>query len=296
VDGAGYFDGAVDMDSTLDVAGAVALASDVTLATDATGGNALAKNEFIGLPRIKNVGIGTMANGGTNTILTDIGDSETPATDWTAIDADVVMSNDGTYYRQGSASLKMAVSADADDGDGCVNALASGDQNWTDDEGFGFWFYTTKALAAGDITLEIHDVTAGGGFTDVNVPEASANAWQWLECDVTLGNNNLKDAITDLKFTLSAAGAAKAAGGAFDVYFDFIVKWDVGEEETLGVEIPYDGVLSLTVIDATSGAASCANVTEYTDYFVHYQTGNDAIVIITDQSDADKVGLALIAY
>jgi hypothetical protein len=29
---------------------------------------------------------------------------------------------------------------------------------------------------------------------------------------------------------------------------------------------------------------------------VHYQSGNDAVVMITDQSDADKVGLALVAY
>lgn len=289
-------DGAVDMDSTLDVAGAVALASDVTLATDPTGGNAGAKTEYIGLPRIKNVGIGTMANGTTNTVLTDIGDSETPATDWTAIDADTVMSNDSSYYRQGTASLKMAIADTADDGDGCTNTLASGDQDWTDDEGFGFWIYSTEAITAANLTLQIHDATAGGGFTDVNLPAITADVWQWVELDVTLANNNLKDAVTDLSITLSAAGAAQAALGAFDVYFDFFVKWDVAEEETLGVAIPYDGVLSLTVIDATDAAASCANIVEYTDYFVHYQSGNDAIVIITDQSDADKVGLALVAY
>jgi len=87
--------------------------------------------------------------------------------------------------------------------------------------------------------------------------------------------------ITDLKFTLSAAGAAKAAAGAFDVYFDFIVKWDVAEEEALGVQIPYDGVLSLLVVDATDAGATTATLVEYTDYFSHYQSGNDAIVIIS---------------
>ena len=60
--------------------------------------------------------------------------------------------------------------------------------------------------------------------------------------------------------------------------------------------IPYDGVLSLAITDATSGASTNAVLAEYTDYFVHYQSGVDAIVIISDQSDADKTGLALIAY
>jgi len=272
------------------------LDEDATLSADATGGNALAKNEFIGLPRITMVALSTMANGTTNTVLTDIGDSETPATDWTAITGNTVMSNDGTYYRQGTASLKMAISSSAAVGDGCVNTLASGDQDWTADEGFGFWFYTTKALDAGDLMLEVYDATAGGGKTAVAVPAATVDSWQWLEVDVTLGADADKDVVTDLKFVLSAAGAAKAGAGAFDAYFDFIVKWDVDEEEALGQQIPYDGVLAVIMTDVTSAAASNSNLVEYTDYFAHYQTGNDAIVIITDQSDADKLGMALIAY
>jgi len=292
VDGAGYFDGAVDMDSTLDVAGAVALASDVTLATDATGGNALAKNEFIGLPRIKNVGIGTMANGTTNTVITDIGDSETPATDWTAIDGDVVMSNDGTYYRQGSASLKASITVTATAGDGCTNPLANGDQDWSDDEAVGMWIRTDTAFDADDLVLQITD---NGTDETITFPAvATTDVWSWIELNISGVANGDKDVITDLSIELNTG--SDLIGVASNIYFDFIVKWDVGEEETLGVEIPYDGVLSLTVIDATSSAASCANITEYTDYFVHYQTGNDAIVIITDQSDADKVGLALVAY
>lgn len=269
---------------------------DVTLSPDSSGGNAGAKNEYSGLPRIKLVGIGTMANGTTNTVITDIGDSETPATDWTAIDGDTVMSNDTTYYRQGTASLKMAVAQTATAGDGCTNALGSGDQDWTDDEAFGCWIYSDTALASGDLVLRIADATAAGGYTDVNFPAVTANSWQWAELDVTLGNNNLKDVITDLSIVLSSAGEAKAAAAAFNVYFDFFVKWDVAEEETLGAGIIQDGVLSVTVVDATDSGATSANLAEYTDYFVHYQSGNDAIVIMTDQSGADKVGLALIAY
>jgi len=268
---------------------------DVTVSADSTGGNALAKSEFIGLPRIKNVGIGTMVNGTTNTVITDIGDSETPATDWTAIDADTVMSNDGTYYRQGTASLKMAVAATADATDGCTNALATGDQDWSADESVGMWFYATTTLAAGDLTLIITDSVAGD--TSVNFPAyATANKWEWIEIDISGVADASKDVITDLSIELSAAGAVVAAGAAFDVYMDFIVKWDGADEDSLGAAILQDGVLSLTRIDATDAGATSANLVEYTDYFIHYQSGNDAVVMITDQSGADNVGLALIAY
>jgi hypothetical protein len=293
-------DGATDLDGALAISGAVTggstatFAGDVTVSAEATGGNALAINQFIGVPRITMVGIGTMANGTTNTVLTDIGDSETPATDWTAIDGDTVMSNDATRYRQGTASLKMAVASTADATDGTTNALASGNQDWTDDEAVGMWIYTTKALDAGDLVFIITDSVAGD--TSTNIPAVAVNTWTWVEVNISGVATASKDVITDLSIELSAAGEAKAAAGAFDVYFDFIVKWDVDEEEALGQSILQDGVMSLLMIDATSGAATSATLTLYTDYFVHYQSGTDAIVIISNQSDADKVGVALIAY
>jgi len=49
-------------------------------------------------------------------------------------------------------------------------------------------------------------------------------------------------------------------------------------------------------VDATDTGATSVNLVEYTDYFVHYQSGNDAVVMMTDQSGTDKVGLALVAY
>ena len=64
----------------------------------------------------------------------------------------------------------------------------------------------------------------------------------------------------------------------------------------MGRAILADGVLSVVVIDATSGGATSVTLTPYVDYFAHYQSGNDAIVMITNQSDTDKVGLVLVAY
>jgi hypothetical protein len=290
--------GAVTMDGALTASAGATFSGankDVTLSADSTGGNKMAVNQFIGVPRITLAGLGQIANGTTNTVITDIGDSETPATDWTAINANTTMSNNTDFFRQGTASLKMAVLATAVAGDGCTNALASGDQNWTDDEGFGFWFYTTKALEAGDLTLRIADATAGGGYTALDVPAATANSWQWLEINVSSANN-LKDVITDLSFNLSAAGQAKAVAGAFDVYFDFIVKWDVADEEALPQDIQTDGVLTVMSMTITDANAASANLTEYTHYFTNYQTSTDAIVPITDLSGTGIAYVALIAY
>lgn len=280
----------VTMDTGVTVSG-----GDVTLSVPTSNGNAGVVNQFIGIPRIKNVGIGTMVNGTTQTVTVDIGDSETPSVDWTAVDADVTVSDDGTYYRQGTASLKLVVATTADDGDGVTNALATGNQDYTDDEAVGFWLYATTTLAAGDLVFSITDSVAGETRTDVPV-YATANTWQWTEVDISGVANASKDVITDVGIELSAAGAAVAAGATFDVYVDQVIKWDVADEDSLGTAILADGALSITVIDATDGGATSVNLVEYTDYVVHYQSGNDAIVMITDQSGADRVGVVLVAY
>lgn len=267
---------------------------DLTLDTDATGGNALAKNEFIGLPRIKFAALSTMANGTSETSIVDYGDTQTPTDDWTAVDGSTTLSSDNTYFRESTHSLKMIVTTAATVNDGCTNPLGTGDQDWSDDESFGMWFYADRTLTAGDLVLHVTD---NASDDTVNFPAYStADTWEWIEINIGGIANGDKDIITDISIELSSAGETVAGGGEFIVYFDFMVKWDGAEEETLGEGIPYDGVLSLAMIDATSGAATTSVLTEYTDYFVHYQSGDDEIVIMSDQSDADKLGLAIIAY
>ena len=80
------------------------------------------------------------------------------------------------------------------------------------------------------------------------------------------------------------------------MYFDFVCAWDVGAEVALPYTVPYDGVLSVTKIDATTGAGVSVNLAQYTDYFINYQSGADAVVQMTDQSDANLSAIALIAY
>jgi len=83
---------------------------------------------------------------------------------------------------------------------------------------------------------------------------------------------------------MSAQG--ETALGAFTMYLDVAYVWDSVDEEALGVAIQQDGVLG--VINTESGAS----LVELTDYLVHYESGSDFIVYITDQSTADIAVLA----
>jgi len=62
--------------------------------------------------------------------------------------------------------------------------------------------------------------------------------------------------------------------------------WDSADEEALGVAIQQDGILG--VINTETGA----QLVELTDYLVHYESGSDFIVYITDQSSANIAVLA----
>jgi len=301
VDGAAYFDGAVDADSTADIAdtltlskgsgtalsvssgGSVAVASgDVTISGDSSNGNAGTRNEFIGLPRIRMKGLDQGTNGAAAGKTVDL-DDDTPSGEFVASDADVTVSDDATYYQEGAASLKIAFSTDSDEGDGAHDAVANLD--WTDDESMGFWFYADRTLTAGDLVV---DLTDDGGSQKTNIPAyATANTWVWVEITLPAGNAD-KDVISDISFELSAAGAAVAAGGAFNVYIDAMYKWDSTEEDALGAAILDHGVLG--VVDTENGD----DLVLYTEYFVHYESGNDYIVWITDESASDI--LVLYAY
>ena len=105
--------------------------------------------------------------------------------------------------------------------------------------------------------------------------------------------NTSKDVISSIGLDLSAAGAtAFAAGG--ECYFDFANKWDAPDEEALGIAIVEDGVVAVyTVITATGGDRTPLLLVDGTDYFIHYQSGNDFIVTITNQSTKSGWGWAV---
>lgn len=265
-----------------DAAGTVALTSqavDLTLTADSTGGNAGAKTEFIGLPRIKLIGGAQGTNPGSQTIaLAD----DSPEGEFAPVDASVTEAAEAAIYRHGAGSYEAAFAAGAAVGDGFLDAALGGNASWEDMESAGLLVYSTATWAAGDLTLVLTD---DGGAQTFNIPAlTTVNAWTWLEVDITALAAGTGDVISDVAILMSAQG--EGALGAFTMYLDIAYVWDSVDEEALGVAIQQDGVLG--VINTESGAS----LAELTDYLVHYESGSDFIVYITDQSTADIAVLA----
>jgi len=274
---------------TLSVAGATTLASDVTVSEEATGGNAGAKNEISGLPRVTLAALGAMTNGTTETTLY-IDDS--PAGEWSAVTAgtSVVVSGDTAIYRGGTTSLKAAFTVDAVADEGVTSAITPDDLEAN--ESIGFWVYSSVTLASGDLALELtDDAPAQRVFAIPAV--TTANKWHWVELDISALTGGTGNVISAVSVVLTSQG--ETALGAFNLYLDDMYKWDAADEITLGTAIIQDGVLSvLGVLTAAAGDNTMVALVEGTAYFVHYQASNDAIVMITDQSTYS--GMALVAY
>ncbi|MEM5787382.1 MAG: hypothetical protein AAGU11_08695, partial [Syntrophobacteraceae bacterium] len=264
---------------------------DIEVWSDATGGDKGARNTIQGLPKVKLVSLGTATDGtaaGKTLALMD----DTPAGEYAATDADVVCTDSTTHVRFGTNALKMAVTAAADTGDGCTDTGLTWD--FSSDESVGGWVYSTVDLVAGDLVVTFTD---DGGARAINIPVVSAGVWTYIDLttEITALADADKNSISAIKFGLSAAGAAKAATGAFDVYLDSWYKWDATEEEALGVNLVQDGVLSVVAVATLAASANTpTDLVEGTDFFVHYETGNDFLVWISNQSAASTV--AMVAY
>jgi len=253
------------------------LSGDLTVAPSATGGDNFNKNQISGLFKLTLVSLAAGTNGTTETTLyTD----DTPAGEWTALDADVVVSNSTTHVRVGSNALKLAFAATAIAGDGVESDITN--DNLESNESIGFWIYSDTALTAGWLTLVIDDTDAAPDLA-LNVPAVTAGAWQWVEIDISALAAGNGDVVDKIAFKLSTAGATGLA--VFNVWIDTMYKWDATDEDILGDSVMYDGVLSVLSLDtANTGTHTFGNVSEHTDYFVNYQSGNEVLVWITDQS------------
>lgn len=300
------FDGAVDMDSTLDVAGAVDLAStlevasvitaagnvtldngDLTVEAEETGGNAGAKNQLIGLPRITAVGLLTGTNGTTeSTAYIDA----TPTGEWAEIDSGtaVAITADTTTYRATTNSVKIAYTAAYTVGDGVYGTIAQDDLSGN--ESIGFYLRSSVATSAGDFKLTLDDTN--GTDQSYDVPAVAADTWTWVEIDISACNANC-DTVDGIKFTSTLSESLNL--GAHNVWLDAMYKWDSTDEEALGQAILQDGVLFVLASPvAAAGLNTSAALVEWTDYIVNYQTGSDVIVWLSDQSA--NANTAFIAY
>ena len=269
-----------------DATGTVALtsqAADMSITAVADGGNAGVKNEYSGLPRIKLVGGAQGTNPAAQT-LSLVDDSATG--EYAPVDADVTEAEGSVagIYKFGASSYAATFAVTAAEDDGFVDAALGGAASWEDMESIGAWVYVTATLAAADLQWVLTDDGGAQKFDFCAI--TSANVWTWCEVDISALNGGTGDVISDVALTLTATGETNL--GAFTIYLDQAWVWDAADEEALGTAVIQDGVLS--VLDTEGGAS----LTEGTDYIVHYESGNDFIVYVTDQSTADIA--VLVAY
>lgn len=272
---------------TLAVTGTTTILGDVTVSPVADGGNAGAKNEVTGLLRIKGVALGTMTNGSTET--TSWQDAN-PAGEWAEVDAgtNLTIGEDTNYYRQASPSIKLTFT-DVVENDG-VDVTAPAQDDWSSNESFGFWIYSTVELASGDFDLTVDD--SDGTDQVYTIGAVSANVWTWIEINIAACDANC-DTVDGVFILATAQGAASHT--AASIYIDDTYKWDASDEEALSTAILQDGALMVwTVKTDTAQANTQVMLVENTDYFVHYESGNDFLVTITDQSTYS--GMAIVAY
>jgi hypothetical protein len=260
-----------------------ASANELTFGALADGGNTGAKNEIVALPKIRMAAIGAMGDG---PVLSE------PITPTAALCAPVVAGTEAdsaTIYRdtvtdvtsyqytfQGTVGAGEGLDCDVT-GHAVVGTTS-----------VGFWFRSDTVFDNNDVEVNLLDGAAVEG--DGNMPAyTTANVWQWVEVDVTADCAATCADIDGVSILTTADEPTELNGAVFHV--DSGAFWLAACEETLGDAILTDGVLAVTA-GVTAGGNSTL-LAEGTDYIVHYQAGNDAVCMITDQSA--NYGLVLFA-
>ena len=252
-------------------------ADDITVSTNTGGGNAGARWEFIGVPKLRMVSFGTGTNGTTETKPLF---SDTPASECAGVTA--TAANDNAIVRAGTNSLKVTFGSTpgADEGADCT--FAGGADDFGSNESIGFWFRTDTALQSGDVYVELDD--DGGTDVQFNLPAvATVDQWTWIELDIsTCATCDVVDAA---KLLISAGGATRLAAGG-NIWFDLMYKWDADDEDAIAQAILQDGVIGvLSVVTSTGGNRTPVLEVENTDYLIHYESAsNDFLVWVTDMS------------
>lgn len=279
----------VTSDSNLDTTGIrnLTMTGDTVISDPTNGGDAGERNTLTANFNITIKSTGSMTNGSTEGIPLF---SDTPATECAEVGGQTA-TNDNTVVRVGTNSLKLEFESTppvADEGVDCT--FAGGADDFGSNESIGFWFRTDTAMtASGDIYAELDD--DGGTDVQFDLPAVNTiNTWSWIELDIsTCATCDVVDAI---KFFVDTDGATRLSGAT--VWFDFAWKWDADDEEALGVDIVQDGVLGLVVAATAAGTGNTvSDLVENTGFFVNYQSGNDVLVTMTDQSA--NYGIAFVA-
>jgi hypothetical protein len=150
-------------------------------------------------------------------------------------------------------------------------------------DSIGFWFRSDTALVAGALDVSLLD----GASVEANaeIPEITiVDRWQWIEVDFGTDCDSTCTGIDGFFIQVSALGAASNQMDGTVIHIDSGAIWLSTAEEAIG-DVQIGGVITVTVaISADGQAHTTSELVEYTDYIVNYQTGADALVMLTDQS------------
>lgn len=251
------------------------------------GGDYGAQQKIYGVLSQEFVSFGTMVNG-TAEVVSFIDAS--PAGEWSAHDSTVTVSTDAGHFMQGqTTSLKLAFGSGAVDQSGVVNDIANDD--WEANEGFQYCILASETLAAGDLALWVEDTSANTRFLFPAVDQP--NIWACAELPISSLGGGSGNVVNKIHVILTTQGAA--AHDVFSVNLSKMYKWDTDDEEALGFDaFCAKGAVRAWGIPTTPSTSNIpVKLSEGTDFFEVCRQGNDAVVIITDQSA--NAGLATVA-
>ena len=251
--------------------------SDQTNVGPNLGATFASHNQIIGIPKLNVTQSGAALPNGTATaeLVTPLIASCAPITAGTEAA--------GTLRVTGAASYQYTAQATAADDDGFDCDVTGHAVNGTDTA--GFWFMSDTALTAGTLDMTLDD----GGVAEANaeMPAISADQvdeWVWIEVDFGTDCDATCADIDGLFVQVTAAGAATSEMDGTVIHIDTGGFWLDGAEVAIG-DVLVGGVISVSAAPTAAGSANTpSELTEYTDYLVTYQTGADALVMITDQS------------
>ena len=184
----------------------------------------------------------------------------------------------GTLRITGAASYQYTGAGTAAENDGFDCDVTGHAVNGTDS--IGFWFRSDTALTAA--TLDVSLLDAAGVEANADMPAITVvDEWQWIEVDFGTDCDATCADIDGVLIAVTAAGAATSEMDGTVIHVDSGVFWLDAAELAIG-DVRVGGVISVSA--GITGGGDTAKLVEYTDYFVNYQTGADALVFITDQS------------
>jgi hypothetical protein len=110
------------------------------------------------------------------------------------------------------------------------------------------------------------------------------NEWHWVELDITAACNSECSGVDGIEFLATSQGAGAGVLDDVVMNIDQIAVWVDADETAIG-DIQVGGLIDFsTGLTTPSTSGGQTQAVEWTDYFINYQSGADAIIPIVDLS------------